>query len=196
MDGKSTVLHEPASEEEIDALEARLDIVLPDDYKEFLRSSNGMEGIWNGYWAQKVLAGTEIVAWSEDWWDENGIDFALLTWEEFPFKFPVKWPKIDLNQVLVINENDEPDHVWLVNPELAKLAVEAFFEAFDALEIGTKERSGVEQIVEVMFDGGIEGIRETARRMGCDKVERWRDPPVVWGGFREFLEALCVASEN
>jgi hypothetical protein len=64
--GKRTVLHEPASESEINGLEIKLGIALPEGYKEFLRLSSGMEGIWNGYYWQKVLAGTDIVAWSEN----------------------------------------------------------------------------------------------------------------------------------
>ena len=53
--GQRTVLHEPASESDIKALETKLGIALPEGYKEFLRMSNGMEGIWNGYYWQKVL---------------------------------------------------------------------------------------------------------------------------------------------
>jgi hypothetical protein len=197
VDGKRTVLHEPATESEIDALETKLDIVLPEGYKEFLRASNGMEGIWNGYYWQKVLAGVEIVAWSENWWGDNGLDFALVTWEELPREFDVKWPKIDLDQALVINENEDTDHVWFLKPELAKKAVDAFFEAFNALEVRwCKEKEVVERIVGDMFDGGIEGIRKLRDEWVVVKWDAGGNPPDVWGGFREFLEGLCVETED
>ena len=49
-----------------------------------------MEGMWNGYFRQKVLAGAEIVAWRENWWGDEGLDFALISWEELPDEFDVK----------------------------------------------------------------------------------------------------------
>jgi hypothetical protein len=48
--GKRTVLHEPASESDINALETKLGIALPDGYKEFLRMSNGMDTIGRKSW--------------------------------------------------------------------------------------------------------------------------------------------------
>jgi hypothetical protein len=194
--GKRTVLHEPASESDINTMETKLGIALPERYKEFLRMSNGMEGIWNGYYWQKVLAGTEIVGWSDNWWGDNGLDFALVAWEEFPSSFDVQWPKIDLNQALVINENENTDYVWFLKPKLAREAVEAFFGAFNALEVGCKEREVVKKVVGDMFDGGIEGIRKLRDQWIVVKWNAGGDPPDVWGGFREFLEGLCVESED
>lgn len=136
------------------------------------------------------------MAWSENWWGDNGLDFALVTWEEFPFNFDVKWLKIDLNQALVINKNEDTDHVWFLKPELARGSVDAFFEAFNALEVGCKERGVVERIVGDMLDGGIEGVRKLRDEWIVVMWDASGNPPEVCGGFREFLEGLCVESED
>jgi hypothetical protein len=76
--------------------------------------------------------------------------------------------------------------VWLLKPKLAREAV----EAFNALEVGCKEREVVEKIVGDMFDGGIEGILKLRNQWIVVKWDAGGDPPDVWGGFREFLEGV------
>ncbi|KAF1958478.1 hypothetical protein CC80DRAFT_491037 [Byssothecium circinans] len=59
-------LHKPATEKDIKDLEKRLNVSpLPDDYKEFLLASNGLEEVWDGHWMTPALHNTQNVELSD-----------------------------------------------------------------------------------------------------------------------------------
>jgi len=61
-----TYLHSPATHKDIEALEQRLNVSLPSDYKEFLLASNGLEPIYDGTHLSTPLFRTKDVITSTD----------------------------------------------------------------------------------------------------------------------------------
>jgi hypothetical protein len=189
--GNRSILHQPATEEEIQSLEQRLGVELPEDYKEFLRISNGLEGIWNGYHHQGHLGSTNDVQWSELIWGDvqEPLPLELVDWTELPFK--VDWPAFDLRQAISIHNPSDECNPWLVKPELAKQAVAKLFEAYEGL--GGEDKETARKVFGSYF-GSIEALREME---WC--VVTWTHWGIVlttWKSFREFVETLVTESES
>ena len=72
--GNQGFCHEPASEEEIKAAEARLRARLPEDYKQFLRASNGFEPIH--------CASVRVAPVSEVYWLRHAYPDLLEIWNQ------------------------------------------------------------------------------------------------------------------
>lgn len=77
-----TLFKAPATEGEIQDLEKRLDITLPEDYKEFLRITNGFgeknKGIFNGFYPNPALYATEKVKWYSETWIQEPVELLDL----------------------------------------------------------------------------------------------------------------------
>ncbi|THZ89863.1 hypothetical protein D6C83_09384, partial [Aureobasidium pullulans] len=76
----------PATEEDISNLEKRLDTTLPEDFKAFLRVSNGFGGIWNGYFPGPPLHPTEKIDWINPGEYELTFDQLTLPYEVMTHK--------------------------------------------------------------------------------------------------------------
>lgn len=63
-----TLWKDPATKAEINEIEQRLEVDLPDDYKDFLKLSNGFgnneDGIFNGIIVEPALYPTSEVQWT------------------------------------------------------------------------------------------------------------------------------------
>jgi hypothetical protein len=158
IDGKPTIRNPGARQENIDALEDRLDVELPDDYKEFLRISDGMEGIWNGYYTQRFLAPSAAVKNSENWTGDNPLLFGLITYTELPDTFDPPWPRLNLSRCVVINIMENGDFLWLVSGECMREAREVLISEWEEMVDG-KGKKWVERVVGDFF-GGMEELLE------------------------------------
>ncbi|KAI9743167.1 MAG: hypothetical protein M1818_003462 [Claussenomyces sp. TS43310] len=188
---KDSILHHPASAQSIAALETRLDTALPEDYKEFLSITDGMNAVWNGFYKESFVASSSITKYVGDIFKGDTIPCELLPWEELPRDFEVGWPPIDFKYVIQL-QDEEYGHVhgtWLVRPEMTRKAVEAFFERFES-EGDRKSKKTVERVVTNYF-GGIEQLRATDWAL-----LRWHGQggAFAWASFRDFLETLAVNS--
>jgi len=59
----TAILKDPLSRSDIAALETRLNISLPDDYKEFLATTNGLGASWDGITEGPPLFPASEVRW-------------------------------------------------------------------------------------------------------------------------------------
>jgi hypothetical protein len=111
--GNRTILNMPAKPSDIAALEKKLEIELPKDYREFLGISNGLEAVWNGAYRQRFLARLDIVDKAEDIWG-IGLPLELVDWTDLPIE--VNWPMFDLSQVISIGEGGDEGEACRVVP--------------------------------------------------------------------------------
>lgn len=197
IDGKPSIRHPGATQKMIDDLEEKLDVELPDDYIEFLKISNGMEGIWNGYFRQRFLAPCADVKNSPlkiD--DEPPLLFSLIPYTELPNSFNPIWPRLNLGSCVMLNIEGRGDFLWLVNGEMMKKARKRLVRKWEEMAEG-KEKKWVERVVGDLFGGMEELVEQGEDEEGWGVVywDRAGLPVEVWGSFREWIEGLCVESE-
>lgn len=157
-----TLFKPPASEEDVAALEKRLGCALPDDYKSFLRISNGFwydvgssadpSGFFSGIIPEAPLHPLEDVKWDDDDVWKLPLDLLYIPREiedlgdrsiKGPYKFPTPVPLID--RVLRIGAYGI-DNLWLISPDQVEKARQAYAVMY--------ERSNAEQ--KAVIDRAIE----------------------------------------
>jgi hypothetical protein len=145
---KPTSLYKPpATEQEILDLEERLDINLPDDFKAFLRISNGFEGVWNGYSPGPPLRSTEEIDWLDyskyeltsnqiglHWLD----DYGICTNNGLPE------PPIFTNVICIASEDIED--VWLIPPPMMQEMRDHHKELYNL--VNEEEKRSIERAVD------------------------------------------------
>ncbi|KAK4500136.1 hypothetical protein PRZ48_008322 [Zasmidium cellare] len=136
---------QPATDEDIEQLEERLDTVLPDDYKEFLKITNGFgddeEGIFNGVFPDPALHDVSEVKWIEEEYFQLPVDLLELPREyedivgqeqrrsqpDGDFEWDTAFPIFD--RVLEVGTRDI-DNLWLVHPGLVEQVREKYHEMY------------------------------------------------------------------
>ena len=141
-------MKDPASEEEIAKLEKRLGAHLPDDYKEFLRMTNGLGNSWGGIIMEPPLHACSEVRWigeEEDFFTDLSLDLleevhvTVRKWKEEQRKKSSTdevEEELKVGQALEIGTEDI-DCVCLITPETiatAKVWYMQFVEYKDAPE--------------------------------------------------------------
>ncbi|KAI4719251.1 hypothetical protein E4T48_04513 [Aureobasidium sp. EXF-10727] len=125
------------SESQISDLEQRLNITLPDDFKTFLRISNGFGGIWNGSSPGPPLRSTEEIDWLD--YSEYELVFDQLThpWLADYQKTPqtddnqLPEPPIFTNVICVASE--DIDDVWLIPPQMMQQMRDHYKKLYEML---------------------------------------------------------------
>jgi hypothetical protein len=138
----------PANEDEIAKLEDRLDIRLPEDYKEFLGISNGFgtftgmeDGIFNGYGPDPELYPVDKVNWNSEPYFQIPVqlielpreiellaDTSTKTDTDGCLDWDTPLPLFD--RVLEIGTRDI-DNLWLVHPGLVAQAKVAYGQMYE-----------------------------------------------------------------
>jgi SMI1 / KNR4 family (SUKH-1) len=187
--GWRTIFHQPATEEEIQDAEKKLGVELPQDYKEFLRISNGLEQTWNGILHQGYLGGLSDVEWSRLIWDgDDGLPLELVTYTELlPCSFD--WPVFDLKQAISIHNPSDECNTWLVTPELVKQSVAVLFETFNGLS--EKDKVVTKKVFDSYF-GNMEALKEM--EWAVVTWTHWGLELELWKTFKEFIETLVEES--
>lgn len=133
VDNITSLYKPPATEQEIIDLEERLGVTLPDDFKAFLRISNGSEGIWNGYFPGPPLRSTAEIDWLD--YSEYELMFDQLNLmqleneldsDEFS-EFPI------FTEVICIASEDIYD-VWLIPPGTMEHMRDHYKKLYDAVD--------------------------------------------------------------
>jgi hypothetical protein len=190
--GNSSIRYEPATDSQISTLEQKLNTSLPGDYKEFLKISNGLRFIWNGYFRQGFLGQLDEIQKGEHILQGNdALEFSLMEWSELPFK--VEWPKLDQQQALHVSSLNEEGDVWLVEPSLVTVAKKAFWDVYNDPGTSEEARKTVLRVVSDHF-----GSTEEFNDMEWAVVAwtHWGMTMQVWKSFRDFLEHLVVQGEK
>ncbi|KAG9991683.1 hypothetical protein KCU98_g47, partial [Aureobasidium melanogenum] len=127
---KPTSLYKPpASEEQISNLEQRLKVSLPEDFKAFLRISNGFGvqtdgfgGIWNGYFPGPSLRSVDEIDWLEYSEYELMFDQLTLPWladyENSTQTDDDGLPEPPIFTDVICIASEEIYDVWLIPPEM------------------------------------------------------------------------------
>lgn len=126
---RATILKDPLSHDDIAALEERLNISLPNDYKEFLAATNGMSASWGGIIEDAPLFPASEIRWIT----KDEASFTDLTAEFLPEVFTLirdiwdngQWPKV--GTPLQIGSEDI-DEVWLIPPPKVKELVSMYLK--------------------------------------------------------------------
>lgn len=189
-----TMFKQPATSEQIFELESRLGVSLPQDYKEFLATSNGFGGsdgsVFNGYYPDPELFASDDVEWlSEDW---IALPFEMLKIPreiEDPYRkpSPEAWDTaMPLVDRVVHVGNRDIDDLWLVPPELVHKARRAYLEMFengDAMEKKILQRAMGD------FAGSMEQFMKL--EWCCVKNTCGSGPAChVFSSFRSYLESV------
>ncbi|KAK8111976.1 uncharacterized protein PG998_008433 [Apiospora kogelbergensis] len=202
-DVPETYFSQPATEEQISALETRLKIDLPQDYKEFLRITNGFgsgngldDGIYNGLFPDPELYTVEKVAWLSEEWIGLPCEFFEIPRElEDPYKNEkgerITWstalPLFD--RVIRVGERDIDD-LWLVPPKLVHEAKGTYLKM---LENGDEMQKKILKNAIRDFAGSVE---EFEKLEWCFVKNTVGSGPEmnVYSSFRAYLESLIDAS--
>ncbi|KAH0346566.1 hypothetical protein KCU81_g3978, partial [Aureobasidium melanogenum] len=126
----TTLYRSPASDEQISNLEQRLNVTLPEDFKAFLRISNGFRlettdfgGIWNGYFPGPYLRSVDEI----DWIDcrQCKLGFYQLTlpgllkdYRDSTQADGEKLPNTPIFTDVVCIANEDIYRIWLIPPRL------------------------------------------------------------------------------
>lgn len=202
----STLLKDPASKEDISDLEERLDITLPQDYKEFLSISNGIgfngDGIYNGYFPDPALYAAADVQWVKEEYFQLPVDLLEIP-REVEGLIPSEKRKSDdgslewdtplplFDRVLEVGARDI-DHLWLVHPQLVQKAREAYLKMYEAAN--GEQRKVLEQAIQA-FAGSIAAFKEL--EWCCVKWSSGGTAMMTsYSGFRKYLERVTADSQE
>lgn len=202
-----TLFKGPATDTNITELEERLGLTLPEDYKEFLRVSNGFgsdgddflkdDGMYNGLYPEPALWSTRDVAWhDEEAFTELPVRLLELPYaiEELAFDSPKRTPEgrwigdfehaLPLFGPVLAIGNRDIENLWLVRPELVKSVRDTYY--------GIHQKANEEQ--KKVIDSQIESF--AGSREEFDKLEwccvRWASGGAAqltaWKHFGQYVE--------
>lgn len=150
-ESKPTSLYKPpASEEQILSLEQKLKVSLPEDFKAFLRISNGFGvqtdgfgGIWNGYFPGPSLQSTDEIDWLD--YSEYELIFDQLTHSWLAdYQDPdqtnngeLPEPPIFTNVICIASQ--EIYDVWLIPPQMMQRLRDHYKELYAMLNDDGKQ---------------------------------------------------------
>ncbi|TLS30849.1 hypothetical protein PpBr36_02663 [Pyricularia pennisetigena] len=170
-------------------LETRLDTELPQDYKELLAATNGMEPIWNGGPLLDILARAEEV----DWMDIEHLSNlqACMVRDDDPPPHSgneLKWPSLP-PKAISLSPAGSPAHLLLLDRKTTAACKQGFFEQFE--QRTAEQKKELERVVCETY-GSMEEFRAVEKGLIL-----WRDyelDMVAYNGVRGLLEVLAVES--
>ncbi|KAF4340097.1 hypothetical protein FBEOM_5957 [Fusarium beomiforme] len=175
----------------IRALEKRLGVTLPDDYKEFLRITNGLDPMWDGQTLVDYLASAREVNWQEiDFLD--GDELPLLHEDEpLPWKRnDLYWPTVTKPRCICLsNPQNKAGHLFLVHKDLLQPAKDYFFQTYE--ERDESQCRELDRLVQEIY-GSMENFRNL--EWGLLSWNEWNFTFYPYNGFRDFLEQMAEAS--
>jgi hypothetical protein len=190
-DPPKTILHEGATEEQLKQCEERIGHHLPNDLRSFLRATNGMESLWNGFGGEPRFLSTEEIHVSDiseqqEAWEEVAVNIGFVT--DMSVK-PV-YPRLE--RVIKINGGDEQSKfLWLIEPEVAQQLGVAFFGAIQKLP--EDERKTV-MTMHGYYYAGIKTTEDVGWQLAvwCPTELSLR----TYMSFKEYLEVLAGDTAN
>ncbi|KAH7150145.1 hypothetical protein B0J13DRAFT_660955 [Dactylonectria estremocensis] len=160
----------PATDDEISALERKLETKLPADYKEFLKVSNGFGRTWNGYYLDSALDGVDDIDWAEMITDNAIIQLHEPPNGVFDLQFAIdEWPCY--KKALQLGSEDVFEF-WILPPQETARAIGAYKKALESPE--------------VLEDKRIETMKITDSKYGS--WEAFEKLDSSYGTFTKFLQ--------
>jgi hypothetical protein len=157
----TTILHNPASSSVIAETESRLGTTLPEDYKEYLRITNGNDAAFGGIIREAPLFKCEDIRWIDD--DENYFSDLTL---EIPHNSTrianalsgdgLDWPEV--GKGIVIGSEDI-DYTLLITPETVKEVKDRVSSILEDDDVGEDIKQSLKGAVED-FAGSVQAFME------------------------------------
>ncbi|KAH7141668.1 hypothetical protein EDB81DRAFT_869740 [Dactylonectria macrodidyma] len=165
----------PATDEQILALEKRLHVTLPDDYKEFLKITNGFGGTWNGFHLDPLLCGVDDVRWTDP-----GLETPYLEFHE------------SISGTVELNLPD--GRVWPDSGPTVEIGSEDVLSnllAMDGWDTPENAKKQALRVIESRY-----GSFEKMQKLEWAAIERHDSDTLPCGTFRQFLEQRLRRSAN
>ncbi|GKU06832.1 hypothetical protein FLAG1_09748 [Fusarium langsethiae] len=174
----------PATDEQISSLEKKLDIILPDDYKNFLKISNGFGGTWNGYHLDNSLYGVDAVHWADERLDVPFVEFhdstsGVLELRVNDMSGP-EWPSS--GRTVEIGSWDVLSTL-LIPPKNTRMILDAYQEALDDSKIPDDAKKQTMKSIKARY-----GSLEEMQKLEWAAIERHDSETLPSGTFRQCLE--------
>ncbi|RSL46542.1 hypothetical protein CEP54_013810 [Fusarium duplospermum] len=179
----------PATDEQISALERRLDVVLPDDYKEFLKITNGFGGSWNGYYLEPPLHGVDDVKWEDILCDVLPVELHESPTGNMDLDLPGgrEWPNhgktLDLGNWDVLQ-------ALFIPPNVTKTAIEAYKECLESPETPDAVKQHTRKLIDSKY-----GSWEAFEKLEWVAMDQHDTESVAYGTFTQFLQERVRKSE-
>ncbi|KAK1979805.1 hypothetical protein LZ30DRAFT_596075, partial [Colletotrichum cereale] len=187
-----TLLRRPApSYQDIADLEKRLELSdpLPDDYRIFLRTTDGMGPIWwNGSNLLRLLAPIAKVALEEDEYLLNVKLELLPDWGLYG-STSIEWPL--LRRAILVSEGGYEGQLYLVEPKYVAKAKAAFFRVYESAT--DHDRCLLRREVQEVY-GSLEALRELSWAVMFRTC--WFSEIIPYRSFGAVLEALAGSSRR
>ncbi|CAD0085325.1 unnamed protein product [Aureobasidium mustum] len=133
-DKPTSLYNSPASEKQITDLEQKLDATLPEDFKAFLRISNGFGGIWNGCFPGPYLRSTDEIDWLDyDEWELEFDQLTLPSLECYKIVNDAEFPDQPIFTDVVRIASQEIDDIWLIPPGMMQYMREYYKEIYEVV---------------------------------------------------------------
>ncbi|KAF5624483.1 hypothetical protein F52700_9652 [Fusarium sp. NRRL 52700] len=172
----------PATDEQISSLEKRLKVTLPDDYKEFLRITNGFGGTWNGFHLDPPLHSVDDVQWSDPLFEVPFVQFHESISGVLNLDLPKRddWPNSGPN--IEIGREDVLG-ILLITPDCTKTVLEAYETAFKGSDTSEDDKKQEMKVIEAHY-----GSYDNMKKLDWATIEFHDSEDIPCGTFRQFLE--------
>ena len=175
----------PASDQQIADLEKKLDVTLPEDYKEFLKTSNGFGGTWNGFYADPPLNPVHEVDWTEPYSEELPIELHETPTGnmDIPCAMGREWNEWPLYEKVLQIGQEDVFAVWMLPPPETKKVVDAYNEAMGHPQVPEDMKRETRNLIASKY-----GSWEEFENMSWVVVEMDEGRGHAHGSFKKFLE--------
>ncbi|KAF5022831.1 hypothetical protein F66182_5125 [Fusarium sp. NRRL 66182] len=172
----------PTTNEQITGLKKRLDMTLPDDYKEFFKISNGFGRAWNGYYCDPGLHKVQDVSWIESDFEVPFLEFheSISGSQELQLSDGREWPS---SGPMIEIESEDVLSVSLLPPKQAKSILEAYEEAMNGSDTSDDGKKQTLKVIKARY-----GSHEEMQKLAWFAVEQEDDQTNPCGTFRQLLE--------
>lgn len=168
-----------ATDQQISAVERTLDVTLPDDYKEFLKISNGFGGTWNGFYVDPPLSSTEDIGLAGIYVDDLPIELHDSPTGNLQLKLIREWPSYE--KALELSSEDILD-VWLLPPGETKRVLVAYQEAMGGTETPENVKRQTMKQIESTY-----GSWEAFQKLEWVVLEMQEGQSAAFGSFAQLL---------
>lgn len=185
------LLRPPCSPDEITQLGERLGVSLPQDYKEFLSVTNGLDAIWDGQNAVNYFAKAEDVCWQDIEFLQGNELTLLRDGDPWPWsKNRMDWPEVDSFRCICLsgdqNRQETNGHLFLLGPEVINASKEYFFRTYE--ERNEEQRRELDRVVDETY-GSMEEFRNL--EYVYMSWTAWDFTMYPYKGMRDLLERMA-----
>jgi hypothetical protein len=174
----------PATDDQITSLEKRLDITLPDDYKDFLKISNGFGGTWNGYHLDNPLYGVDDVHWADEGFDVPFVELhdtisgvlELRTNDKSRPEWPSSGKTVKVGSLDILS-------TLLITPKNTRAILDSYQEALNDPKITANAKKQALKCVESRY-----GSLGEMQKLEWAVIEQHDSETLPSGTFRQCLE--------